>query len=80
MPRYIGGTGNIIPRQHAQGRNMSTNLWVPNFSLTYDPALAMASADGTNAIRTSADGLWTLPPLPKLPVSPTLAYFGEVNP
>lgn len=32
------------------------------------------NGDGTN------DVFYALPPLPRLPVSPTLAYFGEVNP
>jgi hypothetical protein len=30
-------------------------------------------------VRVDENG-WVLPPMPRLPVSPTLAYFGEVNP
>jgi len=83
MPRYIGSSGNMIPKAHVPaGYNVvsGANLWVPNLNLNFDPALAFSSADGTNPIRRSPDGLWALPPLPKLPVSPSLAYFGEVNP
>ncbi len=54
--------------------------FVPNLNLTYDPVFAIGSADGTTPLRRSDDGLWTLPPMPRLPVSRTLAYFGEVNP
>lgn len=60
--------------------NATDPRFVPNFNLTYDPVFAIGSADGVNPLRRSDDGLWTLPPMPRLPVSPTLAYFGEVNP
>lgn len=54
--------------------------FAPNLVLAYDPMLALGSADGVNPLRRTPDGLWALPPMPRLPVSPTLAYFGEVNP
>ncbi len=60
--------------------NATDPRYVPNLTLTYDPVLALGSVNGTTPIRVSADGLWSLPPMPRLPVSPTLAYFGEVNP
>jgi len=88
MPRKIGGTEVLIPKQwlprtdyDVTGDNPA-NYWIPNLTVNYDPALALGTNDvrtGT-PIRTSPDGLWTLPPLPRLPVSPSLAYFGEVNP
>ena len=79
-----------LPRQHVPvgwpldlttGAPSATDArFVPNFNLTYDPVFAVGSADGVNPLRRSDDGLWILPPMPRLPVSPTLAYFGEVNP
>lgn len=81
MPDEIGGTGQRLPAQHVpSGVDLSVQPYVPNLIINYDPMLALASADGTTPVRTSSDGLWTLPPLPRLPVSPSLAYFGEVNP
>lgn len=85
MPRYIGGTSRLIPEVHVpngynvQGANPQ-NRFVPNIVINYDPALALASADGLVPIRTTPDGLWTLPPMPRLPVSSTLVYFGEAQP
>ncbi len=89
LPRYLGGSTNndgslrTIPKQHVpNGMNISNGgqPYVPNLSINYDPSLALASADGSNPIRMTADGMWALPPLPRLPVSSTLVYFGEVNP
>lgn len=87
IPRVMGATGRNVPETFVpQGYDLNANNLVPNLTLIYDPALATASADGTFAIRSQpiypgAPGLgsWVLPPMPKLPVSPTLAYFGEVN-
>ena len=80
IPREIGGTGQFIPWQHVpRGYDLSTRLAVPNFVIVHDPALAGASADGVFPIRTDASGR-ALPPTPRLPVSPTLVYFGDVNP
>jgi len=83
IPRYIGATGRLIPQQHVPtGYNLTganADLYVPNLILIYDPALATDTSDGTTPLRLNKDG-WVLPPMPRLPVSPTLAYFGEVNP
>lgn len=89
-PTATSATGmTSLPTQHIPvGWNMdfafgavdpTLNRYVPNFAVTYDPMLSLGSADGRNPVRTNADG-WALPPMPRLPVSPTLAYFGEVNP
>lgn len=96
IPRTIGdvrdtGTGNnrLIPEQHVpDGYDLSTDLYVPNLVITYDPVLGSGRAwnpantspfsPANPAIRTDAQGRM-LPPMPRLPVSPTLAYFGEVN-
>ncbi|HXH59964.1 MAG TPA: hypothetical protein VNI20_01255 [Fimbriimonadaceae bacterium] len=80
IPKEIGGTGQFIPWQHVpSGFDLNTQDAVPNFIIVHDPALAGASADGITPIRTDATGR-ALPPTPRLPVSPTLVYFGEVNP
>ena len=70
--------------------------YVPNLNLIYDPVLASGRLDGfanptasattwpTTYVRYDRDAttgeVRPLPPIPRLPVSPTLAYFGEVNP
>lgn len=81
----------LIPKSHVpSGYNIdpasaSPSLYVPNLIVSYDPALATARVNGfdtssaNQTIRTDQFGN-ILPPLPRLPVSPTLAYFGEVNP
>lgn len=53
--------------------------YVPNLITTFDPALATASPTGFggNYLRRDSFGR-PLPPMPALPVSPTLSYFGEV--
>jgi hypothetical protein len=80
IPRDIGGTGLRIPWQHVpQGFDLNANVAVPNLVIVHDPALAGASADGAFPLRTDMNGR-ALPPTPRLPVSPTLVYFGEVNP
>jgi hypothetical protein len=78
IPAELGGTGRSIPRTHF-GSSDPSAVYVPNLTLTYDPALALGTVDGVNPIRTHPDG-WILPPMPRLPVSPTLAYFGDANP
>ncbi len=87
MPRRIGGTGLLLPAQHVPtGYNVAGNPAVPNLSINYDPILATAAIPVTAAptsdlaaVRTDAAGR-ILPPAPRLPVSPTLAYFGDSNP
>lgn len=72
------------------------NEWVPNLTIIYDPVLATGRYSGYQNVagsfvryrRVVPDPVnnpaftidYPLPPMPRLPVSPTLAYFGEVNP
>lgn len=79
IPRFLGASGSHIPGSHVPaGYNVSTDLVVPNLIISYDPVLATANAGG-QYVRLDGNNR-TLPPIPRLPVSPTLAYFGEVNP
>ncbi len=73
-----------------------TDLFVPNLTVIYDPMLATGRTTGYRDVvdsfvrfeRVQPDPInnpaftvdYPLPPMPRLPVSPTLAYFGEVNP
>ncbi|MFM9872083.1 MAG: hypothetical protein ACKVQS_01305 [Fimbriimonadaceae bacterium] len=87
MPRRLGGSGRSLPSQHVDGGVLlAGQLTVPNLNLVYDPVLATAAvpvnATATSplqAVRVDAVGR-TLPPVPRMPVSPTLAYFGDINP
>lgn len=87
MPRRLGGTGRALPAQHVPGGVLAPGqLTVPNLNLSYDPVLATAAVPVNatvtaplQAVRLDADGRM-LPPIPRLPVSPTLAYFGDINP
>ncbi|MCA1947310.1 MAG: hypothetical protein LDL55_04240, partial [Armatimonadetes bacterium] len=86
IPREIGATGRKIPWVHVpEGFDLSDpdTFAVPNLILAYDPALATGRAGGFDPnspyVRYDEFGR-PLPPMPRLPVSPTLAYFGEVNP
>jgi hypothetical protein len=69
------------------------NYFVPNLTISYDPVLATGRVNGfpinmnfgndpfdpnSPVIRWDEFGR-PLPPMPRLPVSPTLAYFGEVK-
>lgn len=81
-----------VPRGHGYdlrptGSDPSTSptRYVPNLLLSYDPMFATGRADGFNPnttsnaiVRTDAFGR-PLPPIPRLPISPTLAYFGEAK-
>lgn len=95
IPRVIGdartpGGANIqIPKQHVPvGYDLSSDLYVPNFVITYDPVLGSGRAwnpvnpspfsPANPAVRSDDQGRM-LAPMPRLPVSPSLAYFGEVN-
>jgi len=80
---YDPNTGDRIP----------TGEVVPNITVEYDPALATGRANGFSqdpdprsfvnpAVRfeVGLDGETRfLPPMPRLPVSPSLAYFGEIR-
>ena len=87
IPRRLGATGQLIPWSHVpEGYDISdtgTNEWVPNITIIYDPVLATGRQRGYDIsapyIRVDEFGR-SLPPMPRLPVSPTLSYFGEVNP
>ncbi len=72
--------------------NPAARLITPNITISYDPILATGRVNGygdntslnddTNpVIRTSTiNGVtYALPPMPRLPVSPTLSFFGEVK-
>jgi hypothetical protein len=92
MPRQLAGTGRLAPRQHNSfNQDLTVNATVlPNILMQYDPSLAFASPVGDSVAGPTrsipidpanpAVGRWVLPPVPRLPVSSTLAYFGEVNP
>jgi len=87
IPRDLGATGRRIPWSHVPtGYDISDtgkDLYVPNLVITYDPMLATGRSGGFDPtspyVRTDSIGR-PLPPMPRLPVSPTLSYFGEVNP
>jgi hypothetical protein len=82
IPRELGESTVNIPDQHVPaGYNIAAagTTAVPNLILTYDPNLATATMDGLTPIRRDKYG-WVLPPMPRLPVSPTLAYIGDVQP
>ena len=87
IPRRIGGTGEVVPTFWVpSGTPPITSVTaIPNLTLQYDPILAtggtlqQGNLTFLDPVRRDAEGR-ILPPLPRLPVSPTLAYFGEVNP
>lgn len=75
----------------ANSANPSTYLYVPNLYIKYDPILGTGRVDGYDPSDLNSNppvrvdpndpaGLAMLPPMPCLPVCPTLFYFGEVNP
>jgi hypothetical protein len=90
IPRSLGATGRLIPSRHVpQGYSAAlTELYVPNLYVIYDSALSTGRTSGYDVpvgsdtskyIRRDAYGR-PLAPMPRLPVSPTLSYFGEVLP
>ncbi|MFZ4506299.1 MAG: hypothetical protein ACOYON_01210 [Fimbriimonas sp.] len=86
IPRELGATGSYIPTSHFPvGANAATTTYVPNLIVSYDPVLATARIGGFVNTNDSATLLRVdefgraLPPLPRLPVSSALTYFGEVN-
>lgn len=81
IPRRLGGTGLTIPVQHTGNYNLNTDLVVPNLQIVYDPSLATGAVPigpALSPIRVDTEGRM-LPPLPRMPVSPTLSYFGEAT-
>ena len=73
---------NEIPLTHQAG---ATNGYAPNLTIIYDPILGTGRVQGFAPnnnpatdpyLRTDAYGR-PLAPMPRLPVSPALAYFGE---
>ncbi|MBX3111874.1 MAG: hypothetical protein KF857_07680 [Fimbriimonadaceae bacterium] len=86
IPRRFAATGTYSPQMHlgTVDPNVAASV-APNLKLIYDPMLATAGvpADAVSPalvpVRTDAAGR-LLPPMPRLPVSPTLAFFGDVNP
>lgn len=89
IPRKLAATGRLIPKTHVPPgydiRDSGPDRYVPNLIFHYDSSLATArvggfdESPGNPLIRTDRFGR-SLPPMPRLPVSPTLAFFGEVNP
>lgn len=81
IPRRLGATGVGIPRQHVPNdANPATQNFVSNLVIQYDPVLASGRLnDPASPTPVRTDGLGRpLPPMPRLPVSPKLAYFGEL--
>ena len=80
MPGAMSGTGKKLPVQHVpSGYDLAKNQdIVPNLMSVYDSILYEMQAGG-EWIRKNSDGD-VLPPMPRLPVSPTLLYYGEIKP
>jgi len=87
IPMHRGSDTNYIPLQHVPaGYQAGRDAYVPNLIINYDPALATATNAGYTAAGPSQNSVIrydqfqrVLPPIPRLPVSPSLAYFGEVH-
>ncbi|RYG26100.1 hypothetical protein EON82_04635 [bacterium] len=86
IPRRIGAANNgdanatpvSIPSKHVPAAyDIANHNFVPNLSIQYDPVLATGRASDYVPIRQDDLGR-PLPPMPRLPVSPRLAYFGEL--
>lgn len=89
VPTALGATGLNVPDQVA-GQASAGPLppAFSNLSITYDPVLATGRPAGFSSdplvpnsnryVRRDEFGR-PLPPMPRLPVSPTIAYFGEVR-
>lgn len=93
IPREQGSSGRLIPSIHVPNGydivpgSTRDDRYVPNLNIVYDPVLATGRITGfvnvpNSYVRSERVGTidYPLPPMPRLPVSPTLAYFGEVNP
>ena len=86
IPIALGAEGGNIPLSHVPaGTNPATALVVPNLIISYDPVLATGRTSGFSATNNPSDLIRfdayqrALPPMPRLPVSPVLTYFGEVQ-
>ncbi|HRK21652.1 MAG TPA: hypothetical protein PLX06_07590, partial [Fimbriimonadaceae bacterium] len=88
IPRMQGSTNRLIPGRHVPpGIDITLqDRYVPNLFLIHDPALATGRTSGYDVpvgsdtskyIRRDDYGR-PLPPMPRLPVSGSLSYFGEV--
>lgn len=90
IPRSLAATGRLIPARHVPpGYSASlAELFVPNLYLVYDPALSTGRTSGFDVPAAGNPSAYIrrddygrpLAPMPRLPVSPTLSYFGEVLP
>lgn len=83
IPAEQGASGKLIPTVHIPvGTNFNDRFpAVPNLTISYDPMLATGRASGFNfsssypPMRTDSFGR-ALPPIPRMPVSATIAYEG----
>lgn len=86
IPRRFAAKGTYAPASHLSSINPNiAGAVAPNLKIVYDPMLATAgvpgSAVGPGLVPVRVDQYGNLlPPLPRLPVSPTLAFLGDVNP
>ena len=92
IPQDLAATGFKIPQSHVPGfkwyAGSTPPPFVPNLVVSFDPVLATARASGYLTVGDGNDAASylridnygrVLPPMPRLPVSPALAYFGEVQ-
>ena len=84
IPIRQGASDVAIPKQHVPPKtgtyDPATKNYVPNLAIQYDSILATGRLNNVSEpspIRTDAYGR-PLPPMPRLPVSPKLSYFGEL--
>lgn len=87
IPDTLGATGTSIPDSHRRGLAVQNGAVVPNLTFSYDPVLGTGRNQGLRLIGDPNDldnyGVRSddygrpLPALPRLPVSPALAYFGD---
>lgn len=86
IPTQFGASGQSIPAQHIDPLT-SGLAYTGNFSISYDPVLATGRSTGFSATNSTASNPYIrtdsygrpLPPMPCLPVSPTIVYYGEVD-
>ncbi len=89
IPRRQAATGIGIPLQHVPGASaaeknnyITGSNFVPNLIIQYDPILATGRVNdlgNANPLLLRVDEFKRpLPPMPRLPVSPKLSYFGEL--